>query len=699
MATIESPGKIDFVQIAPMPDIRPFPSITPFTDRDGDTYARALGFITKYINDMVRLINEADEQKIKDIREELQKTRDDIQTAMNELTTATNTVVADMVEYVDAAVESILNASIEVNDSIVEKLLNNVESLTRVKLDSLYMAQGTASDPATAALVANELSLTRAALDAVYVTKATLGAQMFAELSKEPVKSALDASYKHWRNATEFGAIGDGKTPAAEAIQRAMDAGPGTVVVGEGDWFIESELKVPSGVTLRGVGTAATKLIAAPTLPRAMNVVTNASNNREYRTNYDTHVAVTTMRIDGNYDARPAGGDWLGNASGVMFSTVMYGLIEDVVVENAPLHGFAVDASRLPKLADERPSFIPPGPSRYVEINRCVAINPVIDDGFTTHYSGDITITNCHAIRTIPVAQGGGINNGFEVDDGSYDVTVRDCTATGWQNAVQIKGHNTAHPAYDVVVDNVRAKNCGVGVTVSGDGAYADPLAVDTSRNIRINNFTFQDPRDIGAESLLGTAIKVYSYDMVSITGTRIINAPRGCIVVAKAGNVVIDDVMTFNSFTAPEDPEHGLIRFTGEFKGTATVTNIMCKGKVGGSVIRNNATGNVVINVRGVHAEAASGLTKGLVSDSYMSPYRSYEDLVATGFPKVIDIRAGSGAASDVENYGMHTRGKLAPEGTTIGWPGWIYSDTAGNVYVKKSGTGVTGWKKLAEV
>ena len=86
---------------------------------------------------------------------------------------------------------------------------------------------------------------------------------------------ALAAPAVHWRivdpgaptedvvvcgyDVTEFGAKGDGTVDCAEAFQQALDAmaaaGGGAVFVPAGKYALQGNLKVPSGVTLRGVWT------------------------------------------------------------------------------------------------------------------------------------------------------------------------------------------------------------------------------------------------------------------------------------------------------------------------------------------------------------------------------------------------------------------------------------------------------------
>lgn len=65
-------------------------------------------------------------------------------------------------------------------------------------------------------------------------------------------------------NVSDFGAVGDGVTNDAEAIQQAIDSfngEPGTVLFAEGDYLIESPLSLHSGIVVRGVDSLSTHIL------------------------------------------------------------------------------------------------------------------------------------------------------------------------------------------------------------------------------------------------------------------------------------------------------------------------------------------------------------------------------------------------------------------------------------------------------
>ena len=55
---------------------------------------------------------------------------------------------------------------------------------------------------------------------------------------------------------------------------------------------------------------------------------------------------------------------------------------------------------------------------------------------------------------------GGGNNNGFEIDDGSRNITISNSTAFKCLSGIEVKAHDYAPPPYNVTIDTVRIINC-----------------------------------------------------------------------------------------------------------------------------------------------------------------------------------------------------------------------------------------------
>jgi hypothetical protein len=70
-------------------------------------------------------------------------------------------------------------------------------------------------------------------------------------------------------------------------------------------------------------------------------------------------------------------------------------------------------------------------------------------------------------------------------------------------------------------------------------------------------------------------------------------------------------------------------------------------------------------------------------------------EIVVGSGASYAIDeLISGSGSSAAASAY--RASGIGSPEGNTRGEPGWTYMDrTTGDIYVKRTGTGTTGWEQ----
>jgi len=106
--------------------------------------------------------------------------------------------------------------------------------------------------------------------------------------------------------------------------------------------------------------------------------------------------------------------------------------------------------------------------SKHVTLENCYATGAG-DDNITTHYSSHLLITGCLSEfpsgRIVPQN-----SNCFEIDDGSRNVTISNCTARGGCKGLQIKGHAYAPAPYNVTVDGFRVVNCAEGMDIKHTG-------------------------------------------------------------------------------------------------------------------------------------------------------------------------------------------------------------------------------------
>lgn len=145
---------------------KPVPQVTPFSYRDGVTMLKKLDGMVRYINrTLVPFVNDNYEQL-----------SEDFETQVNAL-----------IEAVNAAIALVIDDSIELQDAVLVEIINDVESLSRQALDTLYAsvedveALTIVVDGHTTSIasIVADLSgrLSTATLDARYVRDSELDAQ------------------------------------------------------------------------------------------------------------------------------------------------------------------------------------------------------------------------------------------------------------------------------------------------------------------------------------------------------------------------------------------------------------------------------------------------------------------------------------------------------------------------------------------
>lgn len=199
------------------PYIPPFgtaPNITPFTYRDGVVYLERLEGIVRYINMVVvPWVQENYNQLAQDFTTEVNNLIDSVNQALaaqtadvdqkiSDLTDYVNTEIANMQTYVDNAVQSIINSSVQVQDPVMAGIMQDSASQTRGVTDGLYVKK-------------SEVTI----------------------------------------NASDFGIVGDGTTDISSTLQTLLNNNPGRVIyLPTGVYILGSPLTIGHGQTLRGDG-------------------------------------------------------------------------------------------------------------------------------------------------------------------------------------------------------------------------------------------------------------------------------------------------------------------------------------------------------------------------------------------------------------------------------------------------------------
>jgi len=319
----------------------------------------------------------------------------------------------------------------------------------------------------------------------------------------------------------DFGAVGDGATDDSDAIERALDKfkGKGRVNIPAGTYIVTRTIVIPSNTHLSGEGKDSV-------IKMKHNVGRDTTLMRTgERGVKKENIVLENFTLDFNRDRWGiSGGETLIDTDGgdqdndettlsICFSE--YVLVKNVRCIDGYKHNIDVCAPRNPE--NNNGSTYDSEPSRYITLENCFTSGSG-DDNLTTHYSSDILIKGCRSINPsgIRVPQN---CNCFEIDDGSRNVTMINCTAIGGHKGLQIKGHSYAPAPYNVTVDDFKTYNNTTGVDVkhmefeSGNSP--------TARNINLTNISVIAPRDFtsegGVTDLAQRPIRISSYRDVKL--------------------------------------------------------------------------------------------------------------------------------------------------------------------------------------
>ena len=118
--------------------------------------------------------------------------------------------------------------------------------------------------------------------------------------------------------------------------------------------------------------------------------------------------------------------------------------------------------------------------AQYITVDGCY-FKGGGDDNFTTHYCSDVLITNCWSESPYGgYGIGGGNHNGYEIDDGSRNITLTNSTAFKCMSGIEVKAHDYAPAPYNVIIDAVRIINCSSDIEIHHSN-WDGPVAGNTS--------------------------------------------------------------------------------------------------------------------------------------------------------------------------------------------------------------------------
>jgi len=316
-------------------------------------------------------------------------------------------------------------------------------------------------------------------------------------------------------DVTKNGIDNTGTTDVASAINTLIANG-GKFFFPAGTYLLGSQMVVNSNTVIMGEGNN-TIFKAAPSMDAVYNTICNRNasdiNARlcknesttnptvaEIITGYDHDIVLKDFVVDGNWMYRDLV-NWNKTYSekgtsitrepgtNLEIQAAHDVVIDGVYAKNGIQHNINIRAGA--NSYNMGITYESLYPCYRVVIRNCTAENERNDDCITTHDSYDILIDNC--VATVPNNANGtysaAISNGFEIDDGSRFVEVRNCKTYFAVCGFQAKGHDNTPPAHDVTFVNCTAYYTQYGFSMScgPQSEYSGQSSVDgRCRNINI---------------------------------------------------------------------------------------------------------------------------------------------------------------------------------------------------------------------
>lgn len=318
------------------------------------------------------------------------------------------------------------------------------------------------------------------------------------------VFSSLEAAQVVYPNATTLN-----DTLDVVAINQALRFCD--VSMEKGQYYISRSIAIPSYRKLKGAGWE-TQINCTADMPRHAHMIVNSegdyivggkSDNEVLRlvegNRGNENIVVKDLYLRGDLDTAKE-----MTRSGVCFKHVKNSVISGVKTSWTGYHGIDIaDASEghLVDMAGYAHTW-ETKPSENVLVEKCF-VEYHGDDGYTTHYSNDITFDRCLARYGAQIFSA---ENGFEIDDASRNCVITGCVAIFEQCGFVVKRHDKGMPSSGARLSNNVAQFCGTGYWFYGkqgiqDGVYSDAYAVQMSncasmfarRHERISGRTIRD--------------------------------------------------------------------------------------------------------------------------------------------------------------------------------------------------------------
>lgn len=344
---------------------------------------------------------------------------------------------------------------------------------------------------------------------------------------------------KDMLDVRDFGAKGDGVTDDTKAIQDTLNR-QGVIYFPKGVFLVKKTLLVKSDTTLIGAGIDVSIIRADISIPGEKDLIMN-EHAMDTLPTYDKNINMFDLTFDAKGFSRKkvVTGEW-GRA--IRLGTVHDCLLQRVRAHEGPQHCVDITNHNDDYIGKGHAAKLS-GESYRVTVKDCIFSDYCYDDGITTHASNNIIIEDCvstlsdYAVGKRVYAHN---QNGFEIDDGSKYVVVRNCKA--YCNNIAGKGFSTACHGKNPATYNVTFEDCWVhGANIFG-AAWTD-LVTDVTphgegwlaRNIIYNRCTLVKPaliqtstlfpsRCVSATGIQNLKVLDFKLYIADIDGTRFAN-------------------------------------------------------------------------------------------------------------------------------------------------------------------------------
>lgn len=325
-------------------------------------------------------------------------------------------------------------------------------------------------------------------------------------------------------NVKWFGAKGDGVTDDTDALNNATSVG-GNKYVPAGTYLTTTGVMLADNTTLFGDGIDVTIIKIADDATCDTYGITNEQNTRfsgqaaleENITNLgNTNIHIRDLTVDGNNTRGVTDVGYHG--SSVALASCSNSSIKRVKAINGWLH--CIDVCNGHYTMEVGWGIR----SNGVTILDCIAVDPRLDDGITTHFCDDIYIENCRSYMTnedeltseIPHYTN---QHGLEIDDGSNNVTVVGCSSDGFFEGLQIKGHTTNLPATNVTVYGFTAKNAHRCFNITHGGLLETDEHFGKAKNVKLIGCSAINPKRMLSHTDIVASLRIRDYRGVDVVG------------------------------------------------------------------------------------------------------------------------------------------------------------------------------------